>query len=66
MNIKEATENACKEDSLVDALTYIAIWENERVVKYVTTHKGPFETCFGMCFNSVLIAWKEKEKSNAS
>ena len=66
MNITEATNEACKEDSLVEALTYIAIWENERVVDYVTTHDGIFETCFGVCFSSVLDAWKKKEERNAS
>ena len=61
MNIKEAVNEAMKEPTLLEAQTFICIWEMERVVKYVRSHNGSWETCFKICLNEVTDAW-EKEK----
>jgi hypothetical protein len=57
MNIKEATEQACKEPTLLKALTSICVWESERVVEHAIRAKAagePWETCFGFCISSVM------------
>ena len=54
MNITEAVNNACEKETLADALTYICIWESERLVKYVRNNTGSWETCFGICIKSVM------------
>jgi recombinational DNA repair protein RecT len=73
MNLDQAVIKACKEESLVDALTWIAIWETERVVqqakKYFETgvstasHNGGWDTCFKICFEKVLNTYKNKHLS---
>lgn len=64
MNIYEAVTRACQEPTLVDALTWIAIWETGRIVLQaqefertgVSTagHGGAYDTCFRLCFDRVL------------
>ena len=73
VNIDEATKSACKEPTLLDALTWIAVWETERVVqqakKYFETgvstasHGGGWDTCFKVCFQRVMEAWEKKGQS---
>ena len=41
MNITEATKRACEEPTLLDALTFICVWESERVV-----HNDQWDTRF--------------------
>ncbi|MFI5296912.1 MAG: hypothetical protein ACHREM_02345 [Polyangiales bacterium] len=63
MNIDEAVARACKEPTLVEALTWIAVWETERVVQQalkwketgVSTASGGagWDTCFGRLFERV-------------
>lgn len=60
MNISEAVTEACKEDTLEDALTFICIWEMERIVVRVREHPGTWDSCFGICIKTVM------EKYNAS
>lgn len=52
MNITEATKRACEESTLLDALTWICIWESERVVKQARANPQ-WETCFGICLKLV-------------
>ncbi len=55
MNINEAVERACQEPTLVKALSWIAIWDTERVVKKVRAEPDkPWETLFELCFNKVM------------
>jgi len=55
VNIDEAVKKACEEPTLVKALAWIAIWESERVVRYVVQHpEQPWDTCFQLCFERVL------------
>jgi len=59
MKIKEAVNIACKESTLLDALTWICIWESERIVKQAKKNqrdmngKG-WDTCFRYCLNEVM------------
>lgn len=55
MNFEEAVDEACKKTTLVDALSYICVWETERVVKY--TREFPdeqWETMFHYCIDTVM------------
>jgi len=68
MNIDEAVKESCKQKTLSEALSWIAIWETERVVqqakKYFETgistasHGGGWDTCFTICFEKVLKNYK--------
>jgi hypothetical protein len=64
MNLSQATKAACKELTLLDALSFICVWESERVVKQAhknLTDNTPangsgamWETCFKTCIKSVI------------
>jgi len=59
MNITEAVEKACQQPTLLDALSWICVWESERVVKQAKKElqdidgKG-WDTCFKVCLKSVM------------
>lgn len=64
MNITEAIERACQEPTLIKALSFMAIWENERAVKQAlewqktdkstASHSGSHDTCFETSFKMLL------------
>ena len=55
MNITEAVERACKEGTLLDALSWICVWESERVVKQAIKNEGKhWETCFKHSIKQVM------------
>jgi hypothetical protein len=68
MNVEAAVTRACKEPTLIDALSWIAVWESERVVKqahaFLTTgtrtgsNGGGWDTCFRRCFVLVMERYK--------
>ncbi len=69
MNLAEATKKACEEETLLDALSWICVWETERVIKQYkrnvdtgqrTYQGGLWETCFKLCLKSVMKHYKEK------
>ena len=72
MNLKEAVNRACQEPSLVDALTFIAVWECERAISQarefdrtgVRTGAGDaaWDTCFRFCFSAVMKEWSTRVK----
>lgn len=68
MNIIEAVKRACEEPTLLKALSWIAIWESERLVRYVRTHHdsinegGHWETCFYICFKLVTEEYAKQGK----
>lgn len=73
MRIAEAVEKACQEPSLVAALSFICLWESERIVKQAhknLTNNTPanpdtgqmWETCFEICIKSVLDRYVEPRK----
>ena len=64
LTIDDAVRRACEEPTLADALTWIAVWETERVVKQAknffetgvstASHGGGWDTCFKYYFKAVL------------
>lgn len=59
MNITEATKKACEEPTLLEALTWICVWDSERVVKQARAN-AQWGTCFKVCLKSVLDNYKQK------
>jgi len=73
MNVVEAAKKACEEPTLSEALSWIAVWENDRAVKQAlentktgnltgSHHGGLWDTCFGVCFDKILElypVWKK-------
>jgi len=69
-SFEEALVRACKEDTLIKALSWIALWESERVVKQAKaffetgtrtgSHGGGWDTCFEYCFNAVNERYVER------
>jgi len=53
MNITEAVARACEEPTLLDALSWICVWESERVVKQARKNER-WETCFKTCLERVM------------
>lgn len=72
MNIDDAVAKACEEPTLVKALSWIAVWETERVVKQAiqwkatgvstASHGGGWDTCFETCFDRVFEVWNKKHE----
>ena len=64
MNISEAVNRAIKEPTLVDALSWICVWESERIVRQVQNNYGSgtngagWDTCFRICIKSVMESYK--------
>lgn len=56
MNTSQAVERACREPTLIDALTWIAIWESERAIQQAKANPT-WETCFKHCFTNVMKQW---------
>ena len=63
MNITEATKRACEEPTLLDALSFICMWEAERAIKQALEHErsgistaayGDYDLCFKHCLRSVM------------
>jgi hypothetical protein len=66
MNIDEAVVIACQEPTLVDALSWICVWENARALKQAQDNPGSgangamFDTCFRYCIQRVLAEYSGK------
>jgi hypothetical protein len=70
LSLTEAVKMACEQDSLTDALVWIAVWESDRAVKQAlefqrtgvstASHGGGWDTCFRVSFQEVMKAWREK------
>jgi len=76
LKFTEAVERACEEPTLLDALSWICIWESERAIKqaheFLTTGistagdgKG-WDTCFKYCLKEVMEKYNEKPKKEPS
>ena len=63
MNISEAVEKACQEPTLLKALTWICVWESERIVKQAKKElvdiegKG-WDTCFEVCLGIIIKTYE--------
>lgn len=53
LNLVEATKRACQESTLLDALTFICIWESERAIRQARENPT-WETCFKVSLKSVF------------
>lgn len=63
MTLSEIVDRACQEPTLVDAMTFAAICETERVV--VQARNNPkWETCFRSIFNAVLERWNSVHQNS--
>ncbi len=58
LGITEAVRRACKEPTLLDALSWICVWESERVVKQARKN-SQWETCFKVCLRYVTENYPE-------
>ncbi len=76
MNITEAVKQACDESTLIDALSWICVWESERVVEQAhenLTNNTPadangkmWDTCFKVCIEQVFKAWTIKDLAKST
>jgi len=63
MNINQAVVRACEEPSLLDALSWICVWENERAIRQARENYGSgadgagWNTCFRVCLERVLDSY---------
>lgn len=57
-DIDQAADRACQESTLIRALSWIAVWESERVVKQARANPQ-WETCFRRCFEAVFKRWAD-------
>jgi len=66
MNINQAAERACQEPTLLDALTWICVWESERAIKQakknlVDVEGKVWDTFFKICLKSVIDKYNYHE-----
>ena len=75
MPITEAVERACQQPTLLDALSWICVWESERAIRQalsncelidgnlVNQRASPdgrgWDTCFRVCINEVMEKWDD-------
>jgi hypothetical protein len=60
MNITEAVDRAIQECTLIDALSWICVWESERAIQQARFNYGSgsngqgWDTCFKYCISEVV------------
>jgi hypothetical protein len=69
-HVEDALRRACDEPTLVDALSFVALWECDRVIpqahEFLSGRKPRdadgrgWDTCFGHLFARVIAAWNER------
>ena len=63
MNIDDAVARACKEPTLLDAMSWICVWESERVILQASENFGSgsnaagWDTCFKYCLKRVMDSY---------
>jgi hypothetical protein len=70
MVLDEAVRTACEQPSLVDALSWIAVWECERAIRQAREfdrtgiktagNGGCWDTCFKTCFEQVIYHYSSE------
>jgi len=58
---EEAVIKACQEPTLLDALAWICVWENDRAVKQAREHEQ-WGTCFKLCLSKVMNLYTMKHE----
>lgn len=76
MDLSQAVARACEEGSRLDALTYIAVWESERIIAQARefdrtgirtgANEGGWDTCFRQCFREVMEEWEARLEQKVS
>jgi len=63
VNIDEAVNKACQQPALLDALSWICVWESERAIRQAQASALPkrWETCFRYCLKQVIDNYKTDE-----
>ena len=57
--ISEAVKKACEEPTLLDALSWICVWESERAIKQALNSQGTkWDTCFKHILKQVMDQYK--------
>ncbi len=59
MRLPEAVDRACQEPTLLDALTFICIWETERIVRQARGNEQ-WDTCFRVCLQAVKAQYERQ------
>lgn len=71
MNLKEALDRALEEDTVLDALSFLAIWEGERAIRQrdeclrtgtsTASHEGTYDTCYRATFEALFreLGWEK-------
>lgn len=59
LNITEAVQRACEQPTLLEALSWICVWESERVVKQARENPQ-WETCFKTCLKAVMESFTKQ------
>ena len=65
LSFPEAVERACQEPTLLDALTWVALWETTRIVaQAVRNERDPrtgalYDTCFTWYFEQILARYEK-------
>ena len=60
MLFNEATNEACRQPTLLDALSWICVWESERAINQARFNFGSgsngagWDTCFKICLQRVM------------
>jgi len=60
MNIDKAIKRACEEPTLLDALSWVCVWESERAIAQARFNFGSgsnsagWDTCFKVCLKCVM------------
>lgn len=69
LNITQAVERACEEPTLLDALSWICVWESERAIHQARfnfgsgTNGAGWDTCFKYCLKCVMEEyWKKNDR----
>lgn len=75
MDLESAVDRACREPTLLDAISWIALWECERVIPKAhsflngeTSRNADgmgWETCFKYAINEVMKAYTVKKLKGA-
>ena len=59
LTLTEATNRACEEPTMLEALAWICVWESERIVAQAK-RMSPWDTCFKISLRSVINEWTRR------
>ena len=71
MNIDQAVARACEEPTLLDALSWICVWESERAIRQARENYGSgtdgagWDTCFRFCLSRTMESYNQQNAADA-